>query len=253
MIRVATSRGPSPLDAAPSGQRDATGASGGEQPRRRQRRHRDLVALTPSDPEVPRARTRPEQPHVRHEREHASATPASASHHRSPRWIRFQVSCSPSSFGSTKYRNAATDTTNSDRGDQPTPREPDPRHLAGVIAASRCGRRWKRDLLLDRLVLGHARRCPASAVPRARRPAAARAARRAGRPPGWPRSAPRRRSGRPGSARPGTPAPGRARPRTPSRRRPRPAPPRESRCAPISDVAKCSDGIAARGFPPRTS
>ena len=62
-----------------------------------------------------------------------------------------------------------------------------------------------------------------------------------------------RRSGRPRNAPRGTRAPARASPRTSTQRHPLPARPPRAGVQPMSDVAKCSDGMAASGFPPRTS
>ena len=78
----------------------------------------------------------------------------------------------------------------------------------------------------------------------------ARAASRRARPAGCPRPAPVRRRGRRRSAPPGRRARRRACPRRPTRGCPGRRPVSARRRAAVTDVAKCNEGMAARGLPP---
>ena len=222
-----------------------------EQPGGGQARHRDLVALSPVDPGLAADEDATEQPR----RSHRTSTPRAG--RPAPATTRCRAGsgsrsrCRPSSFGSTKYRKASAEATNTS------------------VASSRPRVRRKRGSSSPFVAVRPARPGVCSGDVRRRSAATSRPSglRGPGGPPrgaGTEASAAAQRVADPLRQRraadqvdrvvlaevdqreaehPGV---------RPATRRP-PGRTSNSSCAPMSDVAKCSDGMAASGFPPRTS
>ena len=149
--------------------------------------------------------------------------------------MRFQVSCRPSSFGSTKYRNASAEPTNSSVP-RSRPRVNRTRGSSSAVAVRRVRRPAARASAASRDERRSAhgtlpsRRASSGLQDRRHAPVDRGQARRPRPDPLGQRRA--RRSGRPRSARPGRRAPGRASARRSSRRRRRPGRPRRAGARP---------------------
>ena len=164
-------------------------------------------------------------------------------HSGRPSPIRFQVSSSPASCGSRKYSAAieasrkAASVTRLRRVSCSAGRSSSSSRGSGAACCTGAA-----DSVMARAGLQQ---------PDGGRDARARAARRPARRGARPRRARGRRRGRRRSAPPGRPGRRRACRRTPSPAPRRVRPVSASRCAAVTEVAKCSEGMAARGFPPR--
>ena len=252
----------------PRGQRDAAGAGGREQPRRGQAGHRDLVALAPADPRLGAAASRTRRGTAPRSRRTRAARARRRSRSTSCRRCSMPVHrrADAGELGQHEVQEArSTERTNTPKRDDLPPRERG-RAASPRRSRRRCSRTGGSALRPAPPSASLAARHlpPPLALRPSRVPYASRAADRA-----------RRRAAARGAARGAEPAHGRgqrgageqvddvvlaqihqrearASPRTPSRARPRTGPTSASRSAAITDVAKCREGIAARGLPPKT-